>query len=392
MRRLGVVGLVLGLCLAPLLGAAACGSEFHGSDDDTGAGSGGGAGDTSGEGGSGAATGGSAQGGSAQGGSARGGSSQGGADPGGADQGGATATGGSDRGGTTARGGMAGAISTGGTAGAISTGGTAGAVSTGGTAGTISMGGTAGTISMGGTAGALGGMGGLAGSGSGPATEGLVYWFSADVGVDVTNGGVARWNDRSMNQADAAQLTSAARPRLATLGDSTLPALVFDGTDDYLGLPPLTATFSKGVSFFAVARATNAAACSSLMQLSNGSEIDDISVDRQNGSLVYEVYSAFLAGQDGAFAVDETRLAEVIQSPDGDVTLWLNGLATGVGSFELPVAVDRNQTFIGRSLYLNCPTFGGEIAEIVFYARAVTADERRAIETYLSDKWQCCGR
>jgi hypothetical protein len=66
---------------------------------------------------------------------------------------------------------------------------------------------------------------------------------------------VSRWTNRAGGDA-AAQLVTDARPTLGTLADSNMPAVVFDGDDDYLGLPPLTASFASGLTFFAVARAT----------------------------------------------------------------------------------------------------------------------------------------
>jgi hypothetical protein len=55
------------------------------------------------------------------------------------------------------------------------------------------------------------------------------------------------------------------------------------------------------------------------------------------------------------------------------------------------VSVERNQNFLGRTLYLNCPTWPGEIAELMMYSRAVSSDERTSIEGYLTKKWGCCG-
>src|SRR5262245_20488742 len=84
--------------------------------------------------------------------------------------------------------------------------------------------------------------------------DGLVYWFSADTGVTEASGRVSRWSDRSGNRADAVQITEEQRPKLAHLGGGNLPAVEFDGNDDFLALPPLTTDFDAGVSIFAIAR------------------------------------------------------------------------------------------------------------------------------------------
>ena len=56
----------------------------------------------------------------------------------------------------------------------------------------------------------------------------------------------------------------------------------------------------------------------------------------------------------------------------------------------IEVTVVRTENFVGRSLYGACPTFTGQIAEILVYQRAVEDREMVGIEDYLSSKWGCC--
>jgi hypothetical protein len=221
--------------------------------------------------------------------------------------------------------------------------------------------------------------------------DGLVYWFSADSGVTQTNGGVSKWLDRSGNGNDASQISNDSRPKLGSFADTGLPALVFDGSDDYLGLSPLHTTFDGGVTFFSVARPTNGSYCMPMLELSNGQEIDDISFGWTNASFSYEVFDAFIAGQNGAFTNGEPRLVDVTHAASGAVNLWMNGLANGFAMFDLPAAVTRGQAFVGKSLYRDCTTWNGEIAEIILYARELELTERQSVESYLETKWDCCG-
>lgn len=217
--------------------------------------------------------------------------------------------------------------------------------------------------------------------------DALVYWFSADQGITEESGRVARWADRSGNGAHAEQISEDSRPKLAVLDGGRRPAVEFDGENDFLGMPPLTASFEAGVSVFAIARNLGGDGCMAMLETSNGPEIDDISFDWDESSLQYEVSFDVANGQDGAFTEGEPRLVEVVHDPSQAVTLWMNGLANGVASFGLPVTIDRNQNFIGRTLYQNCPTWSGEIAELIMYSRAVSSEERQGIEGYLLEKW-----
>jgi hypothetical protein len=128
-----------------------------------------------------------------------------------------------------------------------------------------------------------------------------------------------------------------------------------------------------------------------LLELSNGSEMDDVSFGWTNASLSYEVLEGFALGDDGAFTNGEPRLVEVTHAVTGSVNLWMNGLANGFGMFDLPAAVTRGQTFVGKSLYQGCTTWSGEIAELILYARELELGERQDVEAYLEGKWGCCG-
>jgi hypothetical protein len=266
----------------------------------------------------------------------------------------------------------------------------AGGAHGGATSGGVTGGG--GVVSSGGTTSA----GGNAGGGGATTTQdpiskvGLVYWFSADVGVTEASGAVSKWTDRSGNHQDAAQISAVSRPTRGKLPGTGQPAIVFDGADDYLGLPPLSADFAGGLSFFAVAEVAAGSACMALLEVSNGSEIDDVSFDWLSSALQYEVFNSDTMGQDGAFPIGEARLLEVTHSVAEDANLWVNGLSSGLSNFPLPTTTTRNQDFIGKTLYQGCPTLSGAISEIILYSRPLGSSERAGVETYLQSKWGCC--
>jgi hypothetical protein len=195
----------------------------------------------------------------------------------------------------------------------------------------------AGTTGEGGAANAAGlaNLGGM-GNHEPVSNDSLVYWFSADFGVTETNGAVDKWLDRSGNEADASQIIPDSRPQLDKFSGSELPAIVFDGVDDYLGMPPLLTGFDAGVTFFAVARFASGDGCGAILELSNGTEIDDVSFFRDLEAFTYEVTTDVLHGQQGAFAVGEPRLVEVTHALNQHVSLFLNGLATGAGVIRPP--------------------------------------------------------
>lgn len=223
--------------------------------------------------------------------------------------------------------------------------------------------------------------------------EGLLYWFSADVGVMAEGGTVTTWKNRAGNGYDAVQIAAGLRPKLEQTEVLPLPLVSFDGEDDYLELPELTASWLEGLSLFVVSRGGPATTCSALIELSNGEEINDINLASEGMAIRYEIDQAVLEADEGTFPADQVRLVEahhgsgVTQSP---VELRVNGGQAGSTVMQLPVDVPRISNFLGRSLYGSCVPFSGGIAELVMYSRKVSLDERLAIELYLLEKWQCC--
>lgn len=271
--------------------------------------------------------------------------------------------------------------------------------------------GSAGTASLAGSS-ALGGRGGSATAGGAPvaaggeaaggapeepapiSTNGLVFWFKADAGVTVENGVITAWADQSSNGYDATQSDAAERPKLTNSGDLPLPVLELDGVDDHLHLPAFKPELSDGLSFFAVAGRSHESACSAILELSNGSEKDDISFDSLGNSFQFEVVNSTVYANADEFPQGQLRLIEAFQSfsPLAAVgELRANGLSVGDnGNMETPQALLRTDNNIGDSLYADCTPFPGAIGEIILYGRKLETEERVAVENYLKQKWQCC--
>jgi hypothetical protein len=166
--------------------------------------------------------------------------------------------------------------------------------------------------------------------------------------------------------------------------------LEFDGADDSLALPEGFGDFTKGLSYFGVVNILADATCQSVMQLSNGSEIDDIDFGRYKGSLHYEVAAELVTGPTDAFGLKQTALVDYVQALDGKVELRLDSQFMSSGTMMLPVLMKRSANFIGRSLYQDCAPLRARVGEILLYARPLSSDERVQVEEYLAKKWGCC--
>ena len=86
-----------------------------------------------------------------------------------------------------------------------------------------------------------------------------VIWFAADALSLSDANPVITWNDISGNANDATQGTSAARPLYRTGQINGLPAVVFDGTDDFMPFDGSLIANSDYTVVFVGQRRTNAA-------------------------------------------------------------------------------------------------------------------------------------
>jgi len=218
--------------------------------------------------------------------------------------------------------------------------------------------------------------------------DGQLLWLRGDQGVISTNGGVSRWADQSGHQFDAQQDQQAFCPQLveAAIGGHT--AVYFDGLDDFLQLPSGMADFSQGLSIFAVVNEQQPGSYSSIVEFSNGSEIDDIAFGEYGDELWYEVGDE--QAQGGTFAYDTPQILAVVHRADSTLVLRRNGVVVDAAEVTLPPVVTRQQNFVGQSLYDGSVTYPGAIGEVLVYGRSLSETEVTAVEGDLRRRWSCC--
>jgi hypothetical protein len=222
-----------------------------------------------------------------------------------------------------------------------------------------------------------------------PVSDGLLLWLRADMGVTETRGTISMWADHSGHHSDAVQTDPTKQPKLGSGGPRA--AVVFD-TDDFMSLPAGFGDFSAGISMFAVfdtnADPDAAGLCIDVLDLSNGPEVDDITLGRHDGQVHYEVFNSDVHGD--MLPPGVPVLASIVHSPDQTVQLRLNSAPFTVANIELPATITRLSNVVGRSLYADCGSMNGGLWETLVYGRALNNDERARVESYLQSRWGCC--
>jgi hypothetical protein len=212
----------------------------------------------------------------------------------------------------------------------------------------------------------------------------------ADKGATQVRGRVSRWDDQSPAKMRATQDVESLQPLLVSDGVNGKPAVEFDGIDDFLQLGSGFSDYSLGNSMFGIFESNSEEGCTAMFEVSNGSEVDDISFGRSGTQLNYEVLQSI--DQNAAFPSNVPVEFSIIHHADETVEIRKNGLFGSRSQFALPVSIERLAAYVGKTLYANCPSYAGRIGEILVYNRELSSDEVQAVEKYLRDKYECCAQ
>jgi hypothetical protein len=226
-------------------------------------------------------------------------------------------------------------------------------------------------------------------------TSGLALWLKADLGVVLNGAAVSQWTDQSGNNRHATQTAAARQPMLSLSAVHGLPAVNFDGVDDFLTFN-LPVNGLTGMSLFLVAANT-------LNQNGGSSQAEQAALfwnETQFWGTVYlSPYQNALNARFGTLQIGNrmlyTRpspvgtaftLSTAIKNRTTDALFANRTLVLSQGG-HLPFIVGcRDTGNLGRG-YNDDTYYAGRIAEVLVYTRALSEIERQAVEQYLSDKY-----
>jgi hypothetical protein len=228
-----------------------------------------------------------------------------------------------------------------------------------------------------------------------PPVADLALWFRADSGPVLASGALSSWTDQSGGGHDASQSVSSHRARLVPNALNGLPAVQFDGVDDFMTFT-LPVNGLEGMTIFLVA-------ANSQNQNGGSSQAEHAALfwnETQTWGTLY--VSPFQAAVNARFGTTQA----------GNRILFPRSTSVG-NSFTLTTALKDGNTdsiYVNRVLVLSqggklakiagCENIGnlargfddntyyaGAIAELLVYFRTVTLDEQAMIEGYLTAKY-----
>ncbi|MEI6462224.1 MAG: fibronectin type III domain-containing protein [bacterium] len=215
---------------------------------------------------------------------------------------------------------------------------------------------------------------------------GLKLWLKADAIVGLNNNDpVTTWTDSSGN-ANATQSTASYKPLYITNSINSLPAVRFDGSDDYLSTTATTAGLAPEV-FLVIRNRTHSSLGIGFSSPQNGYHIGtyglasgNIGGIKSNG--VNYTSQAFALNNFGIirnyFGVDQGTNASKYGVNGNETSYTLVGgdfTATNLANIDLG-------RFNAGGHYQN-----EDIAEVIVYNTGLSSDNRGRIENYLRDKY-----
>jgi hypothetical protein len=235
-------------------------------------------------------------------------------------------------------------------------------------------------------------------------TSGLELWLKGDAGVTTSGGSVTAWQDQSGGTVyNLTQATATKRPTLVSnWGYKSMPALSFDGVDDYVIDTANSLDLTAGLTIFIVAQNDVRKNYNGLFKLAQPATPENAtsdleiywqagSTDAGSGNAVYAVNrstgtGAFAALQ-GSNNPPAVGLPYILDAFAGGTLSQLrtnNVLAASSASAILPGDA-TNRPAVG--LGFNNFSLDGYIAEVLVYNRVLTSGERTEVYNYLSDRY-----
>jgi hypothetical protein len=205
----------------------------------------------------------------------------------------------------------------------------------------------------------------------------LRAWYKSDVGTTIATG-VSQWNDQSGNLNHLVQAVGASQPALTAGAINGLPALVFDGSNDFMSVAFVLVQPS---TVFFVMRPIVITA--SRTYVDGGAVADTMAVAQAQltPNRLRMTAGSVLTGATG-----------IVAGVPGLVTAIFNGASSALASTDDAGITGNAGAGAGAGLTVGSQ-FGGtlpanmQLAEVIVMAAMATAGERAGVRSYVQQRY-----
>lgn len=211
--------------------------------------------------------------------------------------------------------------------------------------------------------------------------SGLVAWYDASKITGLADGAaVATWNDSSGNGFHLTQSTAGFRPLYKTAILNSLPAVRFDGIDDYMDTATSTNVLQTSTETIVIVYANRSGV--------NGTLYSTASIAagplQRNATVWFDGATASIALSQNLN--DNFLFTMTLDYVDDDYTVRLDGAQVGQ-DLTTNGALPDTELRIGARGDPVSEFFAGDMLEILVYDRELTAGEVSQVESYAADKY-----
>ena len=207
------------------------------------------------------------------------------------------------------------------------------------------------------------------------------------------------WNDRSGNGNHVTQTTASIRPVFQTNAINGRPAIAFNGTTRQFVLPNQTfsgMTSLDNFTLFTLLRWNGKVTSGIWGTAGPGANAANVHFEIQTGGQVRarlgNLDSVLVPGALASGAWNTLSLVQQLSGEDPGLKLFKNGAAIGALSGEPGLALMANyQGFVLGNSHSSNRYFDGLIAEFILFNNRLTDNDRKGVETYISQKYQLAG-
>jgi len=222
------------------------------------------------------------------------------------------------------------------------------------------------------------------------------------------SGSTNDWRDLNPQTSIRSHLTIGSAPTYKTDAINGLPAVLFDGSDDYLTSSNYTNISSGETTIFAVYRTPSTLAAGSIfsMSSSDGDVVNTqfaVTASTTTGyQLCVETDSICDSGTTDDVSTNTVYVISAVYTQDSDdpaeadtvtgLTFFQNGALqtdTHTATTGDVMSTNSSNSFeLGRDNGTDENYFSGHLGELIIYSRDLKQEERQAVEEYLGKKWR----
>jgi hypothetical protein len=226
-------------------------------------------------------------------------------------------------------------------------------------------------------------------------SSGLTCWYKADNGAILSSGSVTSWIDVSGSGSTASQTTSSAQPTYTSSAINGLPAVVFNGSSDYLNMPAGFSNFASGVSIFVVANPTATSPYyNNIFDFANTSNygVSAMNLVQPSGTnLSFQLYDSggniTSVTASSAVTTGSYKLFEVTHDGTATGTMYTNAVQIAQNTaMSSTSSLNPMYNFLASQVG-GVSNFAGGIAEVLVYNRLLTSSQRLGVEQYLVGRY-----